>query len=191
MAKLYQYPAKQAPTFTPAEAVPDYGWFQPANEPVRTKRGLYLSVIVNVCQIETGPATGLVSGGDSIVIQALKHFQYQAYAQPVFFEPAAAEEITLDKWFVPWTEPPKGRVNRAHLWAVPFDDVNIWPAGVVETVTLDKWYMPFSEPVRTRRNFYWFTGPVDDVSIWPAQFVSPPPPKFPRRFVTGIFSQMR
>lgn len=90
-----------------------------------------------------GPATSLVASVLSVGVIFAYNFSYQVQTGPVQF--AAAETVTVDKWFEPLSEPTRRKGLGAALQDVvadsPFNE---------DTTLYPKWGFSWSEPVRQR-----------------------------------------
>jgi hypothetical protein len=87
-------------------------WFQPLSEPTRTLRGkmtLHISGAAYLTPVFDPPVfsvTALSSGASFF-----REFQYQAYAFKESLTPPPPEVVTVDKWYMPLSEPVRLKVG--------------------------------------------------------------------------------
>ncbi|MCI0420076.1 MAG: hypothetical protein L0312_12770 [Acidobacteria bacterium] len=172
--KHYQYPANAEPTFSPPPAVEDITldkWYAPLSEPRFPRYYLLVGEPEVSRQI---PAVPDMAGWyvQDVRVPAPRNRTAALLASGLTFVPepeAAAEEVTLEKWFSPFSEPLRVRKPlpvgaRPSTW----DD----PQALTqpEATTLDRWFQPFGEPVRQPRNrfAYLAAGAFDSTVIWPS-----------------------
>lgn len=101
-----------------------------------------------------------------------KRWQYQSLFEPVKFT-ADVETVTLDKWYLPLSEPVRDRPQPLRTTYSFFTELDL----AVEVITLDKWYLPLSEPVRRPRPLnqatYSFFTELDIAAPAPAVATNP------------------
>lgn len=147
MVKTTLYPSLQQPILDAAqrpETVTESRWHQPFSEPVRFKTPprLAAALIASGCvltHIIITPSTAFASG----VSQPRKFVRPLNYPQVAEcpFVAAPAETITVDKWYVRFTDPVKAK-PRIHTEGVQC------PLGW--QVNPDSWYRQLSDPVRVK-----------------------------------------
>jgi len=85
----------------------------------------------------------------------MRAYQYPQLAEPPPAAVEAPEEVTLDKWHRPTSQPVRRRPRAFH----PAGDLVAEPLDLA-VPTLDRWAQPTAQPVRTRR-----PRPVDDLGL--------------------------
>jgi hypothetical protein len=127
-------------TFTFYDVTADM-WFNPLSEPpVKTKSGLSANQQQFLALPSTTPNPQVVTSAVSSQVSYKTRFIYQTVAQPV----VAAENITVDKWFVSWTDPVRFRPQ------LPAGEQQFLAYGSYNPVVNFSYYNWLTEPVRTR-----------------------------------------
>jgi hypothetical protein len=160
----------------PAEA---YGWQPPLGEPSRHIRRAIAAVaaLAGVVAPASIPSPGnadvaFTSPSNQVVNKTVIYEDRPSYAAV----PAAAETVTVDKWYAPLNTPPVRRkfvlqtegAYSYYIAPTPYapsttsgqifrqtilgDDLSYawFTPAAAETVTVDKWYAPLATPVRRR-----------------------------------------
>lgn len=152
MARFFLYQNQVRPPVIDAPTEPDFGWFTEFSTPQRPKiaaglavallaSGLFYSPFVEAAPTP-GPANNIVPNCVNTPVSYEYRLLYQGKAEPVVV--AAAEDVTLDKWYIAFTDPPKPKSGLASRYQTAFIEDNFTP----ESITVDKWFAPLSEPRR-------------------------------------------
>lgn len=152
MARFFLYQNQVRPPVIDAPTEPDFGWFTEFSTPQRPKiaaglavallaSGLFYSPFVEAAPTP-GPANNIVPNCVNTPVSYEYRLLYQGKAEPVVV--AAAEDVTLDKWYIAFTDPPKPKSGLASRYQIAFIDDNFTP----ESITVDKWFAPLGEPRR-------------------------------------------
>lgn len=187
----FQYQVKTSPVFTE----PVLSWHAPLSEPVRRRIAPALAVALAAsgltqCPGFIPPDIGVASGTWSQPPARIRQVQYQAQAFV-----SVVETITPDKWFAPWSDPPKPKAGLAvaRQQFIAFVQAAPFPEATFES----KWHYPWSEPVRVKpglraaaqQSFTSTTVTVfESVTLDKWYFAWPTPPK-PKTSVTPASQQ--
>lgn len=145
IARLFQHQQRTTPVLPPP--VFEDAWHQPWSTPVKLKN--FLTAAAVATSTYTGPifpippqpnVVDVTNATEQVVRQS---FQYQAKAESLVVQ----ENITVDKWFEPWTDPVRIKVGlRASLQDIEADAV-LDPRTQIQYIA---WYEPLNEPVRLK-----------------------------------------
>jgi hypothetical protein len=142
---LWIYPATQEPPVQPpaAPALDSDAWNFQSNQPVFVDRRqhLYQSFFYEKQQLQAEEEL-LIASASITTVQVIElKVLYQSVQSPPLFTISAPEEVTLDKWFMPASEPVRTRPTQQFEYR--FQD----PAPVIPPFTYD-WYVPTNQPVQ-------------------------------------------
>lgn len=190
---LYQNVTKPTGDFPNPEDITLDKWWEPLSEPVRHKIAPKLAVALIVSGCFWTPTE--IAGPIAITTQSSPVFFnrrliYQSVATTYFQQ----EVVTVDKWFLPFTDPVREkrglrsslqqtttadtRPNVSFDWMVglslpPKAKTSVRPAAqhaavpppfVEDTTFESKWHQTWSEPVRFRRGLYAYQQPFATVA---------------------------
>lgn len=151
MARFFLYQSHVRPPTVDAPTEPDFGWFTALKDPVRpalavaiVASGFFGAPFIEEGPSPPGPATKAVPNFISTAVYRERRLLYQGIANPIV---VAQEEVTVDKWYVAFTDPPKPKSGLASQYQQTVAYAYFTP----ETVTSDKWFATLSEPIRVRR----------------------------------------
>lgn len=163
-------------TFTGSENISLDKWYISLSEPKRfaLPRLSGQFSFVQLVASQTGTGIGISIFNSPVIFQS--YIQYQDLTEPI--NTAAAEVITVDKWFRALTEPV--RVTRFATSNQQF--LAFTPAAPFEGVSIDRWLQPLSVPTKrihqdlasgslfiqavTAVDIGWFS-PLSDPLRWP------------------------